>query len=102
MYLVKNVLQFVLSQSGAFDIFHCAQFLAHAITIFLPNGLHFLSRELLANGRVVAEISLGADDKTRDARTVVVDFGKPFLPDVLKGSGRGDGEADQENVCLRI
>lgn len=32
----------------------------------------------------------------------MVHFGKPLLPYVLKGGGRGDGEADEEDVGLGV
>ncbi len=33
---------------------------------------------------------------------MVVDFGEPFLTDVLKGCGGGDAKADEEDVGLRV
>jgi hypothetical protein len=33
---------------------------------------------------------------------MVMDFREPFLADVFKGSWRGDGEADEEDVGLRV
>lgn len=61
-HLVKNILEFILGQSGAFDIFDGAQFLGHPVSIFLTNGLHLLPRKLFAHSRIVAQISLGAHD----------------------------------------
>ena len=37
-----------------------------------------------------------------DTGAVVVDFRKPFLANVLKGRGGGDGEADQEDIGLGV
>lgn len=45
---------------------------------------------------------MGTDNQARDARAVVVDFGEPLLADVLKGSRRDDGEADEEDIGLRV
>ena len=33
---------------------------------------------------------------------MVVDFGEPFLADVLEGGRRGDRKADEEDVGLRV
>lgn len=33
---------------------------------------------------------------------MVMYFGKPFLSDVLEGGRGGDGEADEEDIGLRI
>ncbi len=33
---------------------------------------------------------------------MVVNFGEPFLADVLEGGGRGDTEADEEDVGLGV
>lgn len=85
MYLIEDILQLVLCQSGTLDIFHCAEFLRHPITIFLANRLHLLASELVPNARIVAQISLRTDDQAGDTRAVMVDFGEPLFPDVLEG-----------------
>jgi hypothetical protein len=87
MYLIKDILQLVLRQSGTLDIFHCAEFLGHAITVFLANGLHLLAGELIADICIVAQIGLCTDDQAGDTGAVVVDLGEPLFPNVLKGGG---------------
>lgn len=64
--------------------------------------MHLLTGELLTNTGVIAQIRLGADDQAGDTRAVVVDFGEPFFANVLKRGGRGDGEADEEDIRLRV
>ena len=49
-----------------------------------------------------AQIELGTDNQAGDAGAVVVDFGEPLLADVLEGSGRDDGEADEEDIGLGV
>lgn len=61
-YLVENVLELVLGQSGALDILDSTQILGHTITVLLANGRHLLTGELLADTRIVAQIGLGTDD----------------------------------------
>jgi hypothetical protein len=87
MYLIEDILQLVLCQSGTLDIFHCAEFLGHAITVFFANRLHLLAGELIPNARIVAQISLGANDQAGDTGAMVVDFGEPLFPHVLEGGG---------------
>ena len=101
-YLIENVLQLVLSQGGTFHVFYCTQLFGHAFPLFFSNRLHLLLSQFIASARVLAKISLGADDQARDTGAVVMDFRKPFFSDVLKGSRRCDGKADQENVCLGV
>lgn len=48
------------------------------------------------------QVELGTDDQARDARAVVVNLGEPLLADVLEGSRRNDGEADEEDVGLGV
>jgi hypothetical protein len=57
--LIKDILKLVLCQSGALDVFYSTQLLRHTIAIFLADGLHLLTGELLANGRVIPKIDLG-------------------------------------------
>lgn len=101
-YLVKNILELVLSQGRALDIFNRSQLLGHAISVFFANGRHLLTGKLFAYGGIVAKIGLRADDEARDTGAVVVDFGKPLFADVLEGGGGGHGEADQKDVGLRV
>lgn len=42
-YLVENVLELVLGQSGALDVFDSTQILGHTITVLLANGRHLLT-----------------------------------------------------------
>ena len=101
-YLIKHILQLVLCQSRALHVFHGAKLLCHAITVLLSDGLHLLAGELVPDAGIVAQISLRADNQAGDTGAVVVDLGEPFFPDVLEGGGGGDGEADEEDVGLRV
>lgn len=83
-YLIKDILELVLSQSRALDVFDSAQFLGHAVTIFFADGLHLLAGKLLPNAGIVAQISLCTDNEAGDARAMVVHLREPFLPDVLE------------------
>ena len=56
--------------------------------------------QLLNNLRIVSQIDLSADDEAGYSRTMMPNFRKPFLLNVLERSGRGDAEANQENVRL--
>lgn len=101
-HLVKNVLQLVLGERAALDVPHGTQLLGHLLAILLPHGRHLLLAQLLAHAGIIAQIGLGADDEARHARAVVVHLGEPLFPDVLEGGGRGDGEADEEDVGLGV
>lgn len=101
-YLVEHVLQLVLGEGAALDVLDGAEVLGHALAVLFPHRLHLLFGELIAHARVLAKVDLGAHDEAGDARAVVVDLGKPLLPDVFKGSGGGDREAHEENVGLGV
>jgi hypothetical protein len=100
--LIKDILKLVLCQSRALDVFYSTQLLRHTVAIFLADGLHLLTGELLANGRVIPKISLGTDDQTGHTGAVVVHLGKPLLADVFERRRRGHREADEEDICLRV
>ena len=46
-YLVKYVLQFILRQSTALDIFHCTELLCQFISIAFLYRVHHLFRQLV-------------------------------------------------------
>lgn len=99
---VKHVLQLVLRQRAALNVFHRAQLLRHPFAVLFPHWAHLLPRQLLSYLRVISQICLCAYDQARDAGTVVVNFWKPLLSDVFEGGRRRDGEADKEHVGLWV
>lgn len=101
-HLIKNILELKLRQSRTFHILNRSQLLSHPLAVLLPHGRHLLLRKLLPHLRVIAQIGLRADDQTGNTGAVVVHLGEPFFTHVLEGGRGGDGEADEENVCLRI
>lgn len=54
VYLIKDVLQLVLSQGGTFDVFNGAEFLGHPVTVFLADGGHLLASEFVPDSGVIA------------------------------------------------
>lgn len=107
--LVKDVLESLLGQGRALDVLDSTELSGHSLTILSLDRLHLLLAKLTEYGVLVvtlllrwAQIELGTDNQARDARAVVVDFGEPLLADVLKGSRRDDGEADEEDIGLRV
>jgi hypothetical protein len=109
-YLVKDVLESLLGQGRALDVLDSTELSGHSFTVLSLNGLHLLLTEL-AEDRVLlvvalllrwAQIELGTDNQARDTGAVVVDLGEPLLADVLEGSRRDDGEADEEDVGLGV
>ena len=64
--------------------------------------MHALLRQLLPHGWIIAQIDLGSDNQAGHPRAMVVNFGEPFLADVLEGGGGSDAEADEEDVRLGV
>jgi hypothetical protein len=101
-YLVKHILELVLRQGTALDVFDSAELLGHALAVLPPHGSHLLLSKLLPDAVIVPQIDLGADNEAGDTGAVVVDLGEPLLADVLEGGGRCDAEADEEDVGLGV
>lgn len=101
-HLIEDVLELVLRQRRALDVLDGPQLLGHALAVLLADGRHALFLQLIPDLLLVAEIDLRADDEAGYAGAMMVDFGEPFLADVLKGRGGGDAEADEEDVGLRV
>lgn len=83
-YLVKHILQLVLRQRTALDVFNCAEVLCHTLTILSTDWGHLLLGKLLSNAGVISQIDLGSDNEAGDARAVVVHFGEPLLANVFE------------------
>ena len=83
-HLIKNIFQLVLRQRRALDILDRPQLLGHPLPILSANRVHTLLQQLFLHLWIIAEIGLGADDEARYPRAMMVDFGEPFLADVLK------------------
>lgn len=101
-YLIKHVLELVLSQRAAFDIFHRAQVFGHALAVLAADGAHLLLGKLLAHAGIIPQVDLGTDNQAWDAGAVVVDLGEPLLANVFERGGRRDAEADEEDVGLGV
>jgi hypothetical protein len=101
-YLVKHILELVLRQRTAFDVFNRAEVLRHTLAVLSADRGHLLLSKLLSDTGVISQIDLSTDNQAGDAWAVVVDLGEPFLADVFERRRGGDAEADEENVGLGI
>ena len=101
-HLIEHILQLVLGQRRAFNIFDSTEVLGHPFAVLLPYGRHPLLGELLFDRRVLSKIDLGPNNQAGNAGTVVVDLWEPLLSDVFKRCGGCDGEANEEDVGLWV
>jgi len=101
-YLIEYILQLILRQCRTLHIFDCTQLSCHLLSILFPHRLHLLFRQLVLHCGVVPQIRLRSHYQAWHARAMVVDFRKPLLADVLERGWGCDGEADQENISLRV
>lgn len=99
---VKDILELELRQGRALHVLDGTQLLCHLLAVFFPYGRHLLLCKLLADILIISQICLSTNYQAWHAWTVVVDFRKPLFPYVLKRCRRSDGEADKEDVGLRI
>ena len=102
LYLVENILEFVLRESRALDVLNRSQILRHLLAGFPGDRAHLLLSELLADAGIVSQIDLRADDEARHTRAMMVHLRKPFLAHILKGSGGRDGEANEKDIGLGV
>ncbi|KAI3481258.1 hypothetical protein L1887_56474 [Cichorium endivia] len=100
--LVKHVFQSLLRQRRALDVLDRAQLSRQALARLERHGTLLGSRQLLDHRVVVAQIHLRAYNQARHTGAVVVHLGEPLLLDVLERRWRGDREAHQEHVRLRV
>jgi hypothetical protein len=100
--LVKDVLEALLRQSRALDVLDGAELTREPLARVMLDGPLLLPGELLADGGVLSQVDLGADNQAGHARAVVVDLGEPLLLDVLERCRARDREADEEDVGLRV
>lgn len=101
-YLVKHILQLILSQSRTFHIFDCTQLFGHPLSIVSLHRLHPLLGKLIFDRRILPEVDLGTNNETWDAGTVMMDFWKPLFANVFERCRGCDGETDEKDVRLRI
>lgn len=101
-YLVKHILELILSERRALDVLDSAQFACHSLAILLLDRCHSLLRELIFHRIVFSKIDLSTNDKAGNAWAVVMDLWEPFLADVLERGGGGYGEADEEDIGLWV
>lgn len=92
----------LLRQCRALDVLDGAELSCEPLTRLGGHRSLLLPRELVEHGGVVAQVDLSSDDEARNARAVVVHLGEPLFLDVLERGGRGDAEADEEDVGLRV
>jgi len=101
-HLIEDVLQTPLSQGRALHKLDGSQLLSQSFTLLCCDGPLLLSGELLDDSLVIPQIDLRSYDETGDSGAMVVNFWEPFLLDVLKRGGRGDREADEKDIGLRV
>lgn len=101
-HLIEDILELVLRQSTALNVFDRAQLLRHPLAVLFPHRLHLLLLQLRHHLLVVPQVHLRADYQARDAGAVVVHLGEPFLADVFERGRRRDAEAHQEDVGLWV
>lgn len=99
---IKHTLQIPLRQRRTLQILMCPNLLGHRKRLFIRHRLHLLRPQRLSSGSVFSQIQLCSNENDGHARCVVLDFGVPFGFYVVKGWRRDDGEADEEDVGLRV
>lgn len=101
-YLIKDILELVLGQRRAFNVFHCTQLPCHLLPILFTHRLHTLLRQLLLYARIIAKIGLRTNDQAWHPRAMVMHFWEPLFADVFERSRGSNREADKEDIGLRI
>ena len=72
--LVKDILEALLCEGRALQVFDGAELARQALALVGCNGLLAILGELLDRGRVVSQIDLGADNQARHAGAMMPDL----------------------------
>lgn len=120
--LVKDALEVALGECRALEVLVGANFAGADQSLLVRHGLHALLAQRLERGSIFAQVELGADEDDGDVGGVVVNLGKPLGVvvvstamaegcvgvradlglDVVKRGWADNGEADEEDVRLRV
>lgn len=98
----KHVLDAVLAECRTLQVLDGVDLASQSVALLERDGRLVLLLKLLQHICVVAEIALGPNQQDGHAGTVVRHLWVPLVLDVLIGRGAGDGEADDEDVGLRV
>jgi len=99
---VKNGFETLLSERRALEVLHGSNRSRHLAGIIVGNGSQAFRCKLGFGLWVVTQIALGANQDDGHARGMVLNLGPPFRLDVVERSGADDGEANQEDIRLRV
>lgn len=100
--LVENTFQVPLGEGRALEVLVSLDVLGALQRLVVRYRLHSLLSEAVKRLLVFPKIELSADKYDRDVGCMVVDLWEPLGPDVVKGWRADNGEADEEDVCLRV
>lgn len=100
--VLENLVDTLVGFGRAFEVLVSTNLLADLLTLFGADGLLARLSQLVCDLLVVTEILLAANENNRKALAEVKDLGDPLLLDVVKGIGGVDGEANQNNVRIRV
>ena len=99
----EHLLEVVLHTGRALDVAVGTDGLLHVLTLLGWNGFHTLLAEFLGVlAELVPEITLHADQDVRGGWAVLLDFWNPHVLDVFEGCRVDQGEAEDEDVSLRV
>ena len=100
--VVEDALEALLGEGGALDVLVGPELAREGFPLFVVDGLSAFLLEAGDGVGVVPEVELRAHEDEGHAGRVVVDFRVPLGANVLEGRGVRDGEAEQEDVRLRV
>ena len=100
--LVKDVLEALLSLGGALHGGGSAELVALLLGGLEVDEAGALVAELLLQGLVVADVTLGANEQERGRGAVVADLREPLVANVLERGGGDDRVAHEEDVGVGV
>lgn len=100
--LIKDGLEALLRESGAFQVFHRTDLLGHGQPLGIGNGRQLFVAQLIDRVFVVPQIELCPDQDYRYVRTVVAHLRVPFGPDVFERGRIDQREAYEKHVRLGV
>lgn len=100
--MLKDFLDTLVGFGRALEVLLGTNLLSNGLTLVSGDWALGSSLELLNGLGIVTEIGLAANENDGDALAEVQDFGDPLLLDVVKGIGGVNGEADKDDVGIRV
>ena len=100
--LIKDIFQIVLRKRRALNVLDCSELPSELLPVLRCDWTLPILSQLIYHSGIFPQINLRANDHAGNIGAVVAEFGEPLFLHPLKRRWGADGEADEEDVGLRV